>query len=522
METQGGVKSTPEFAIAGSRQRDVGVINTDRCAFDLDNEKPPRPKDKFERQRALRNWMHLNYLNSTKMAEQDTVRVLIAGAGIAGLATAISLTRISSLSNLDIQLYEQAPELVEIGASIALSPNGMRALEKLGVSNALEDEVGFRGPSGIPQIFRHWKTDQVISVDTHTNVPNPRHHTTRFHRGHLHAALLKHVPEQSIHLGKKISGAEASKDGVSLHFEDGASAHGDILIGADGIKSAVRQSFLPDYKLRFSGKVFMRSTFDASLVEGKIPTLPADSMHWWGPRDNFFASRLGKNQYTTVGAYDDPRATEEVEKSIAWNQPGAIEFLRGRYKDWNPTVRALTELTPYTKLYPNFAGDPLPTWVFASRVTLVGDAAHAHGGAFAAGGSLALDDSFALGLAFKHVFGASSIKSFTASNIERALGLYSATRKPHTNRLLQIVHQQIDKKPSNHSTAEEEDAGLVTRMKGRPNTEWLSEHDVEAAFEATVQQLELNEQLNASKSPIKIVDLNGQRESGIQFRGNKL
>lgn len=106
--------------------------------------------------------------------KKEPIRVLIAGAGIAGLATAISLTRVSTVPNLDIQLYEQAPELLEIGASIALSPNvgisrillkwlkhltvmkyqGMRTLEKLGVHNALTDEVGFRGPSGIPQIFR--------------------------------------------------------------------------------------------------------------------------------------------------------------------------------------------------------------------------------------------------------------------------------------------------------------------------------------------------------------------------------
>ncbi|OQE22143.1 hypothetical protein PENFLA_c013G09894 [Penicillium flavigenum] len=418
----------------------------------------------------------------------EPLRVLIAGAGIAGLATAISLTRISTLPKLDIQLYEQAPELLEIGASIALSPNGMRTLEKLGVHNALTDEIGFRGPSGIPQIFRHWKTDQVVSIDTHTNVPNPRHHTTRFHRGHLHSALCEHVPRESIHLGKRIARTEVDQDSVSLYFEDGSSAHGDILIGADGIRSSVRQSFIPDYKLRFSGKVFMRATFDASLLEGKIPDLPADSIHWWGPKDNFFASRLGKDQYTTVGAYDDPRSAGEVEKSISWDQFGSVEFLRERYTDWNPTVKALTELTPSTHLYPNFVGDALPNWVFGSRVTLVGDAAHAHGGAFAAGGSLALDDSLALGLAFKEVF-SSSKATFSPENINKALGLYSQTRQPHTARLLGIVHSQIDKKGTIFAT-HEEDAALVARMTGRPNTEWLSEHDVETAFTAVVEQLE--------------------------------
>ncbi|PYH98946.1 FAD/NAD(P)-binding domain-containing protein [Aspergillus ellipticus CBS 707.79] len=410
----------------------------------------------------------------------DGPRVLIAGAGIAGLAAAISLARQTSIPNLNIHLYEQAPELLEIGASIALSPNGMRTLEKLGVYNALSDEVGFRTPSGIPQIIRHWKTNQVHSVDTHVNVPDPRHITTRFHRGHLHAALLEHVPRESIHLDKRTVRAEADHAGVSLYFDDGTSAHGDILIGADGIKSKVRQSFIPEYRLRFNGKVYMRSTFDASRVEGKVPDLPADSVHWWGPKDAFFASRLGKGQYTTVGAYSDPRSTEEVEKSVVWDQAGNVDFLRARYEDWNPTVKALTELTPHTKLYPNYTGDALSTWVLAPRVTLIGDAAHTHGGAFAAGGSLALDDALTLGLAFAHVFKATQTLSET--DIQTALELYSQARQPHTARLLRIVHGQININ-SNQSDAENT---LLSRLQNRPNTVWLSEHDAEAAFAATL------------------------------------
>ncbi|BCS27830.1 uncharacterized protein APUU_60878S [Aspergillus puulaauensis] len=429
------------------------------------------------------------------MAANDTVRVLIAGAGIGGLATAISLSRVAAIPNINIQLYEQAPELLEIGASIALSPNGMRTLEKLGVHNALTDEVGFRGPSGIPQIYRHWKTNQVVSVDTHRNVPDPRHHTTRFHRGHLHAALLEHVPRESIHLGKKLVRAEASEQGVSLYFEDGTTAHGDILIGADGLKSKVRQSFIPEYKLRFTGKVFMRSTFDASLVAGKIPDLPDDSLHWWGPEDNFFASRLGKGQYTTVGAYSDPRPSEEIDSSIAWDQSGDVKFLRERYKNWNPLIKALTEATPYTNLYPNFAGDAIPTWVFGSRVTLIGDAAHAHGGAFAAGGSLALDDAFALGLAFRHVFGSRSQSPLDKGSLGRALDLYAKTRQPHTDRLLGIVHRQLNNKVSKPLTAEEENERLISRLRNRTDTEWLSEHDVEIAFGDVVKKVEAKSRL---------------------------
>ncbi|UKZ83998.1 hypothetical protein TrVFT333_011814 [Trichoderma virens FT-333] len=404
------------------------------------------------------------------------LRVIIAGAGIAGLATAISLTRISGIADLDIQLYEQAPELREIGASIALSPNGLRTLEKLGVDSALSDEIGFRGPSGIPHIYRHWKTNEVVSVDTFANVSDRRHQTTRFHRGHIHAALLEHVPKEWIHLNKKITRAEANDDGVVL-FSTTAP-----------MPTNVRASFYPDYKLRFSGKVFMRSTFDVALVEGKVPDLPADAAHWWGTKDTFFSSRLGKGLYTVVGAYDDGRSAEELEKSITWDQAGNVQFLREKYKDWHPVIKALTELTPHARLYPNYAGDALPSWIPFSRVTLVGDAAHTHGGSFAAGGSLALDDSLALGLAFKHIFSShSSNLPFSQENIRRAFSLYDQTRRPHTARLLSIVHGLISRKAPSYATPEEEDEALRARMKSRPDLQWLSEHDVEKAFAQVVE-----------------------------------
>ncbi|KAK7214511.1 hypothetical protein V2G26_002514 [Clonostachys chloroleuca] len=415
---------------------------------------------------------------------QEPFRVLIAGAGIGGLATAVALSRISGIPNLDIQLYEQADELLEIGASIALSPNGMRTLEKLGVTNAFDDDAGFRGTSGIPQIIRHWKSNQVVSVDTYTNVSDPRHQTTRFHRGHIHAALLKHVPSSNIHLGKKTVGAKSDADGVTLLFEDGTEARGHVLIGADGIKSKVRQAFVPEHKLKYSGKTFARATFDASILEGKVPDLPEDAIHWWGLNDHFFASKLGKGQFTTVGSFDDPRSTEEIDKAVAWNQADDVSWFKEKYRNWNPTVKALSELTPYIRLYPNYVGDALSSWVISDRATLVGDAAHTHGGSFAAGGSLALDDSLALALAFKHVIlpQVNSPGVISASAIKQAIQLYDSVRRPHTARLLEIVHGQLGAKKPVYSSDADAEKSLQTKVKGRPNTNWLSEHDVEKAF----------------------------------------
>lgn len=86
------------------------------------------------------------------MVESDKLRILVVGAGVAGLAVAIALKK---HEGVDVQIYERATQLQEIGASIALGPNGMRTLEKLGVLEALDDEVAFRKSSGYPIIYRY-------------------------------------------------------------------------------------------------------------------------------------------------------------------------------------------------------------------------------------------------------------------------------------------------------------------------------------------------------------------------------
>lgn len=194
--------------------------------------------------------------------------------------------------------------------------------------------------------------------------------------------------------------------------------------------------------------------------------------------------------------------------------------IKSHQQDWHPVIKALTELTPHARLYPNYAGDALPSWIPVSRVTLVGDAAHTHGGSFAAGGSLALDDSLALGLAFKHVFssGASNLP-FSQDNILRALSLYDQTRRPHTARLLSIVHGLIGRKVPSFATPEEEDEALRARMRSRPNLEWLSEHDVEKAFAQVVENFARQE---ASVQGTSIPERLSENALSLRASGSKL
>jgi salicylate hydroxylase len=150
-------------------------------------------------------------------------------------------------------------------------------------------------------------------------------------------------------------------------------------------------------------------------------------------------------------------------------------------------VEALADHTPDIRYYPNLAVEKsLDTWVFGDRITLIGDAAHAHGGAYATGGSLAIDDAYALSLAISSIFPPTNAKSPTSETIGEALRLYENTGKPHADRLLGIVHNANKKKVANTSNLATDEA-LRNRAAERPNTGWLHEHDVVEAFNKALE-----------------------------------
>jgi salicylate hydroxylase len=335
------------------------------------------------------------------------------------------------------------------------------------------------------------------------------HRTARYQRGHLHRALLSHVPEDIIHLGKKISSVNANAErGVELAFEDGTSAIADLLIGADGIRSVrasiislqtiakttkgVRACFVPNFPLKWSGWTAFRSVFSTSLIDA-IPDLPADSTHWWGPETTFFSSPLGKNQYTIVGGiYVDPASltSDSKLKSASWDQEADIKLLRDTYTDWNPVVKELTKVTPDIRFYPNLScSSPLETWVFNERVVLIGDAAHAHGGAHATGGSLAIDDAYTLYVALLSVFPVNSTRKPGILELKRVLELYEEARKPHAERLLAMVHRANEVKLKRFREGRvETDEELRDRARKGTDTNWLHEHDVVKAFDQVLKK----------------------------------
>ncbi|KAM5350713.1 hypothetical protein ACJ41O_007218 [Fusarium nematophilum] len=410
------------------------------------------------------------------------LQIVIIGAGIAGLGAAIAL---KDHPSIDIQIYEQADELREIGASIALGPNGLRTLERLGVYNALDESIAFRNKSGYPMIYRHWKTNEIVSTDSHHGDVDPHHRTARFYRAHLQQALLQHVDSSTIHLDKGFKSVEfdnATKKLV-ISFTDDTTATADLLLGADGIHSPVRTSFIPSSDTAWTGRIASRSVFPITHLSN-VSEIPDEATHYWGPDRTFFVSKLGKGLFTTVASYDsDPGAPDASSIVSKWNTEGDVNILKEQYKDWSPQIRSIIDAIPQTRVYPNVAAHGLDTWVLGNeKVTLAGDAAHAHGGAFAAGGGLALDDAWAFGASIRHVFPENATKLPADRELAAALKLYEKTRKAHTDRVIKIVHDGNRNKVERLGKAET-DEDLRGRMKGRTDPSWIHEHDVVAVFQ---------------------------------------
>lgn len=329
-----------------------------------------------------------------------------------------------------------------------------------------------------------------MSVDNHHGEVDYRHRTSRFYRAHLQQALLAHINASTIQLSKTFN--DVDKDPrtgtLAITFADGTSASADILLGADGISSAVRRYFVPESTNKWTGWVAFRSVFDADLLPPDLGEALEEANHWWSPERTFFASKLGRNLFTIVGgSHEDPGDSSALYKYAVWNSDGNVEIVKALYKDWHPVIRQMIDAAPYVRQYPNTYASPLETWTHGDgRVTFAGDAAHAHGGAFAAGGSLALDDAYALASAISHVYPVGARKP-SEINISRALSIYEQTRKPHTDRVQKVVGENNAKGVARLGR-EETDEQLRSRMSNRQNLAWLHEHDVIATLNSVISR----------------------------------
>ena len=205
-------------------------------------------------------------------------RILIAGGGIGGMAAALALQK----SGFEVEVFEQAPELGEVGAGVQISPNGTRALDHLGV---LE---GLRKLSCKPERkeFRLWNTGEAWPMFDFDKTASDTYGFPYLtvYRPDLLGALVDGIRQGSgttIHLGSKVVAMRDDGDGVEIELDTGKTVSGDVLVGADGVRSTIRDILWQTEKPNFSGMVTWRGVIPMTTLPEHMQKMVGST--WTGP-----------------------------------------------------------------------------------------------------------------------------------------------------------------------------------------------------------------------------------------------
>ena len=320
----------------------------------------------------------------------DTRRVLVVGGGIGGLTGALCFAR----SGFEVCVFERAADFTEVGAGIQVSPNASRVLHHLGLEGALR-EHGFLPRS---TLFRHWRTGRVIAETPLGDAVEARYGAPYYHvhRGDLLAMLVAAAdaePRIQLHRHAQVQEISHDEKAVRVRLARGPVEHttGDVLVGADGIRSLVRNALWGAAAPEFTGNVAWRALVPAErLPEGRIP--PATSV-WWGPGKHFVHYYVRGGRFVNCVCVVE-KSGWEVE---SWTERGDHAELKEDFTDWHADVQMLIDAADPDSLYKwaLFDRPPMARWS-RGRATLLGDACHPTLPFMAQGAAMAIEDAAVL------------------------------------------------------------------------------------------------------------------------------
>lgn len=340
------------------------------------------------------------------------MKILIVGAGIGGLVSALCLNK----KGYEVEMYEQSEVLSELGAGVQLSPNATRVLDYLELTDDLKPHI-FE-----PRSFQflNYKTEKIISkrelglkIQDDFGFPN-----FDVHRADLQKVLLNKVEEEGIKINTNMKvidvGNEENKAYIKINEEK---IKADIVIGADGIHSVVREKLFEKKESSFTGNVAWRMLIPVDSLPRDL-ILP-DTTVWLGPKKHFVSYHVsgGKNLNCVCLVEQDGWTNE------SWSERGNIEDLREVYNGWNQTIETLLKIANPNTLYRWALHDrpPMKQWS-KGRIILLGDAAHPMLPFLAQGAAMAIEDGAVL---------ADCISSYKDN--EKSLKYFEQIRKPRTS-----------------------------------------------------------------------------------------
>jgi 2-polyprenyl-6-methoxyphenol hydroxylase-like FAD-dependent oxidoreductase len=331
-------------------------------------------------------------------------RVLVAGGGVGGLATAVALRK----AGVQTAVFERADKPRPSGPGLHLWTNAVLALDDLGLAEALRAVA----PVHEHCEFRNWRGEMLASWPLGLCTERYGQPTVAVERRALMGILTDGLGDQELHFGAELVGYEQDATGVTALFADGRQERGDVLIGADGIKSATRRQLLGDKPPRFNGYVAWRAAVD--FEHERIPDGCFCIIYGHGTRFVYYDVAPGRLHWMSVAN----GAAGGVDNG------GVRELLLARHQGWMEPVAQIIEATDEREIIRTDVIDRKPDkrWV-DGRVALLGDAAHPMSFNTGQGACQAIEDALTL---------AHSLAS--TADVPTALRTYEAERRPRTAR----------------------------------------------------------------------------------------
>ncbi len=390
-------------------------------------------------------------------------RVAIIGGGIGGLTAAHALRR----RGIEIAVYEATPELREIGAGVALHPNAMKVLRSLGL------EEGVRAAAGRSEwaVTRNGKTGRIISRASREQQASlfgtPG---ATAHRADLLDVLAASLPSRVVTLGARCIAVEPDGGVAVARFKDGSEVEADVIIGADGIHSAVRTSLFGPDAPRFTGKICYRSVVPVDAVPGEPPS--NDNSQWLGPHGTIVLYPVRRDELINIVCHYD----DEAYRHESWVSQCEREEVLARYSGWHESLLRIFSAGDVWYKWALYDRDPIPQWT-RGRVSVLGDAAHPMLPYLGQGACQAIEDGCVLAAAL----------AAKPDDPVGALARYERTRRPRAS---QVVLSARERGVSNHLVspwaAWRRDISIAVRRRlGRDpdgrGTAWIPEYDASAS-----------------------------------------
>ncbi|KAK5169747.1 uncharacterized protein LTR77_005725 [Saxophila tyrrhenica] len=417
-------------------------------------------------------------------------RIAVAGGGIGGLFTAISLhhhcTSNPTTRPIEISVYEQASQYKEIGAGVGLGINAARLVHKLGFGDQLNAIAGHR--TGVWISFRRFdNSEEVVTVPVNDDTKVRQAPCARTDLLDLLKSVVEERGAAKLYTKKAVSGVEDQGETVKVRFADGTDTEVEMLVGCDGIHSTVRGQFVVDRPI-FSGQIAYRGL--VPIKDIKEWPFPSYSVCWVAKHRHYLVFPIRRNETLNIVAFvtkgKDSPDVKDVKES--WASVCDKADVEKDFEGFDGHVRSLIDAMPQNPSKWSINDrEPLDRWHYmGGKVVLLGDAAHAMLPHLGAGAGQSLEDGWVLGKALGDYLKTDKSSSCHFQSLESTAALYQAVRLPRAQKTQATSRAAGDtyemQAPDMIDRSFEDCCDLIAE-RTRERMKWVWEEDLDAAYE---------------------------------------